>query len=152
MNAKELFEAHSRYEAAKDLTDELHTERLVYFEYLILRNALDDIPALLKEIKELYSYDPFILRLKIEEYQKDAAKQSACIKKLVDKVTALGKEKQALIIRAKKAEAEIDAMLRQCTCAFRHHYCKRGGEVDGCDSDDCEDAQWRGAPEDTADG
>lgn len=40
---------------------------------------------------------------------------------------------------------DFDSILRSCTCEVRHEFCARCDEPGGCDSDDCHDAEWRGA-------
>lgn len=42
------------------------------------------------------------------------------------------------------AKRDIESILRSCTCEVRHNFCIRCDEPDGCDSDDCHDAKWRG--------
>ena len=43
----------ARYESAKELINELHTERLSYSEYLTLINSTGDIYMLLNEVERL---------------------------------------------------------------------------------------------------
>lgn len=43
------------------------------------------------------------------------------------------------------AKRDIESILRSCTCEVRHEFCARCDEPGGCDSDDCHDAEWRGA-------
>jgi len=54
---EEIDEIMERYENAASLCDELHTERLVYSEYLALINSLQDIPNLIDQIDNLSRKD-----------------------------------------------------------------------------------------------
>ena len=53
MTTEQLNEIRARAEAATELLNELHTERLAYGEYLQLIDSNQDIPLLLSEVERL---------------------------------------------------------------------------------------------------
>ncbi|MCL2670508.1 MAG: hypothetical protein FWF10_00535 [Clostridiales bacterium] len=75
-------------------------------------------------------YRTYLQNEKIEATAKDVPKLLA----EVDRLTA---ERDAAV-------ADIKALLMECECEHRHDYCKRGYEPNGCTSDNCNDAEWRG--------
>ncbi len=53
MTQEQIDAIRARAEAATELIDELHTERISYPEYLTLRDGIDDVDDLLAEIEQL---------------------------------------------------------------------------------------------------
>ena len=54
MTPEELGAITARFEAATELLNQMHTERLVYSEYLTLIDSVNDIPSLFAEMEQLH--------------------------------------------------------------------------------------------------